>query len=157
MLGVPSSCIKDFEILNHAKECSDYLVLYTDSCTQKEIDLAIEACQPDMVIHHSHGDARIDYLKYLQGISIEFDKRYRVGYKNRPDESSALMVAAYMLDSDFLEHTIEINDNNYSLYLDSGAPNSYTDLVIDLEEINRSRGGYEARKLSNIEKELRRK
>jgi sialic acid synthase SpsE len=155
MVGIPSSHIKDFKLMEYAKECSDYLVLYTGACTQKEIDRAIETAQPDLVIHHSQGEVRLDYLKYLQGISIEFDKRYITGFKNNYFDSTSLLLAAHMLDTKFLEFTIEITDDVTEYYLDRpGVFNEYTQLVNDLDQIDNSRGGYEARKLSKKEKEL---
>lgn len=158
MVGIPSECIKDFNLLNHAKECSDYLVLYTGSSTQKEIDRAIETAQPDLVIHHSQGEARLDYIKYLQGISIEFEKRYTTGFKNNYFNSTSLLLAAHMLDAKFLEFTIDITDDVTEYYLGTpGVFHEYCQLVNDLIEIDKSRGGYEARKLSAKEKELKKK
>ena len=154
MLGIPSECIKDFDLLNYAKESSDYLILYTGSCIQKEIDRAIEIAQPDLVVHHYQGEARLDYIKYLQGISIDFEKRYSTGFKNNHFSSTSLLLAAHMLDATFLEFTIDITED----YLDNpGTFGEYIQLVNDLTEIDKSRGGYEARKLSAIEKELRKR
>jgi sialic acid synthase SpsE len=153
MLGIPSECIKDFELLSHAKDCSDYLALYTGSSTQKEIDRAIEACHPDLVIHHSQEEVKLDYIKYLQGISIEFDKKYDTGFKNTCFASTSLIIAASMLGAKFLEFTIELSDDNLEYYLDSsGVFSEYSQLVNYLDEISKSRGGYEARRLSKIEK-----
>jgi len=157
MVGIPSDCIKDLNLLAHARECSDYLVLYTGSSTQREIDLAIETAQPSLVIHHSQGEPRLDYIKYLQGISIEFEKRYVAGFKNNDLASTSLMLAAHMLEAKFLEYTIEITDIIAESYLNqSGAFPEYCQLVNDLDQIDNSRGGYEARKLSKLEKELKR-
>ena len=156
MLGIPSSCIKDFELLRHANECSDYLILYTGGCTQKEIDRAIETAQPDLVIHHYHGEVRLDYIKYLQGISIEFDKKYITGFKNNYFVSTSLLLAAHMLGAKFLEFTIEVTDDVAEYYLSQpGVFYEYNQLVNDLDQIDNSRGGYEARRLSKIEKEKR--
>jgi sialic acid synthase SpsE len=158
MVGIPSECIKDFALLHHAKESSDYLILYTGTSTQKEIDLAIETAQPDLVIHHSYGEARLDYIKYLQGISIEFEKKYLTGFKNNHYASNSLLLAARMLDAMFLEFTIEVTDNVTEYYLGNpGVFSEYCQLVTDLELIDNSRGGYEARKLSKKEKELKKK
>lgn len=156
MVGIPSDCIKDMSLLSHARDSSDYLVLYTGGCTQKEIDRAIEAAQPDLVIHHSQGEIRLDYIKYLQGITIEFEKRYITGFKNNYLTSSSLLLAAHMLDAKFLEFTIEVTDDVTEYYLDSpGVFDQYYQLVNDLNLIDNSRGGYEARKLSKREKELK--
>ena len=158
MLGIPSECIKDFDLLNYAKESSDYLVLYTGSNSQKDIDRAIETAQPDLVIHHSQGDVKLDYIKYLQGISIEFEKRYSTGFKNNYFSSTSLLLAAHMLDAKFLEFTIEVTNDVTEYYLGTpGVFHEYSQLVNDLIEIDKSRGGYEARKLSTKEKELKKK
>ena len=158
MVGIPSDCIKDTNLLKHARDSSDYLVLYTGSCTQKEIDRAIEAAQPDLVVHHSYGEARLDYIKYLQGISIEFEKRYTTGFKNNHSANTSLLIASRMLDAKFLEYTIEVTDDVIEYYLGNpGVFHEYNQLVTDLDLIDNSRGGYEARKLSKKEKELKRK
>ncbi len=156
MVGIHSDCIKDSNLLTHARDSSDYLVLYTGGCTQKEIDRAIEASQPDLVVHHSQGETRLDYIKYLQGITIEFEKRYVTGFKNNYLANTSLLLAAHMLDTKFLEFTIDVTDDVTEYYLDNpGVFNQYYQLVNDLEEIDSSRGGYEARKLSKKEKELK--
>lgn len=155
IVGIPSSCIKDFKILNYARECSDYLILYTDSCTQREIDRAIEAAQPDMIIHYSQKEPRLDYIKYLEGISIDFDKKYKIGFKNEYLKSNVLMTTSYLFGATFLEHTIEVNEHNASFYLDPGTSDDVDSLLYDLSIIDNSREGYEARKLSKTEKELK--
>jgi hypothetical protein len=67
------------------------------------------------------------------------------------------MLAAHMLEAKFLEYTIEITDIIAESYLNqSGAFPEYCQLVNDLDQIDNSRGGYEARKLSKLEKELKR-
>jgi hypothetical protein len=155
MLAIPSSCIKDFKILNYARECSDYLILYTNSCTQKEIDRAIEAAQPDMIIHYSQKEPRLNYIKYLNGISIDFDKKYQIGFKNEFLKSSVLMTTAYLFGATFLEHTIEVNEQSASFYLDLGTSDTVDSLLYDLSIIDESREGYEARKLTAFEKEIK--
>jgi sialic acid synthase SpsE len=156
MVGIPSDCIKDTNLLTHARDSSDYLVLYTGLSTQKEIDRAIEAAQPDLVVHHSYGETRLDYIKYLQGISIEFEKKYATGFKNNHFANTSLLLAARMLDAKFLEYTIEVTDDVTEYYLSApGVFHPYNQLVTDLDLIDNSRGGYEARKLSKKEKEFK--
>lgn len=155
MVGIPSSSIKDSLLLGYARESSDYLVLYTGGCTQKEIDRGIEEAQPDLVIHHSTGETRLDYIKYLQGISIEFEKKYSVGFKNISTESVSLLIAAHMLGATFLEFTLDAAIEVTDRILDhSKVVTEYSQLVNDLLKIDNSRGGYEARKLSKLEKEI---
>jgi sialic acid synthase SpsE len=158
MVGIPSTCIQDTALLTHARESSDYLVLYTGSNAQREIDRAIETARPDLVIHHSHGEVKLDYIKYLQGISMEFDNRYSTGFKNNFSASTSLLIAAHMLSASFLEFTIDVSNDNSEYYLESpGEFKEYYQLVNDLVEIDNSRGGYEARQLSKKEKELKKK
>jgi hypothetical protein len=149
MTGIPSGHIKSAPLLNYARECSDYLILYTGKATQREIDRAIELSQPDLVMHHSYGEIKIDYIKYLQAISIEFEKKYITGFKNNYLDDISLILAANLLDAKFLEFTYDISD------LDKlGETSQYYQLVNSLERLNSSRGGYCARKLSTAEKEL---
>jgi hypothetical protein len=158
MIGISSENIKDTILLEHAKACSDYLVLYTGGCKQSDIDRAIEIAQPDLVIHHSIGDIRLDYLKYLQGISMEFEKKYIVGFKNTVGSNPSLLLGASMLDAKFLEYTIEIGETLARHYRDdTKAFDNILDLTNNLECLATSRGGYEARKLSKAEKEANKK
>ncbi len=156
MLGIPANSIKDIKLLEYSRDCADYIVLYTGLSTQKEIDRAIEIAQPDLVIHHSIGEIKLDYLRYLQHISMEFSKKYQVGFKNTEGSSPALLLASSILGADFIEYVIEFNKKDLEYYLESpGKFNEYRNLVTDLTLIDSSRGGYEARKLTKIEKEFR--
>lgn len=159
MLGIPETCLTDFVLLEHAKACSDYLILYTGGSTQREIDRAIEAAQPDMVIHHSFGEPRLDYIKYLQAISIEFEKRYLTGFKNNSFQTpDILLLAASMLGASFLESTFSINEFNETHLLDNTWYFSdLIDVIYHLKSIKASRGGYEARKITKAEKAMMKK
>ena len=156
MLGIPGTHIKDFTLLNYAKDCADYIVLYTDRNTQRDIDRAIEAAQPDLVVHHSFGEPRLDYIKYLQAISIEFEKRYIVGFKNNSFMiSDVLLLAASMLGASFLESTISIHEHNETDLLENTwCFADLIDITNHIKTINTSRGGYEARKITKVEKEM---
>lgn len=156
VLGIPAIKIKDFKLLEYSKKCADYIILYTGLCTQKEIDRAIEICQPDLVIHHAIGEAKLDYIQYLQHISMEFNKKYLVGFKNSENSPSTLAIAASLLGAKFIEYTLTINKEGIHYTLDSSSKlNEYCKLVTDLNIINSSRGGYESRKLNKLEKEFR--
>ncbi len=156
MLGISEARLKDFTLLAHARDCSDYLVLYTGGNSQREIDRAIEASQPDMVVHHSFGEPRLDYIKYLQAISIEFEKKYSIGFKNNsfmiPD---ILLLGASMLGATFLESTFSINEFNEAHLLDNEWQfDQLIDVVNHIKLINAARGGYEARKITKVEKKM---
>lgn len=159
MLGVSETCIKDFSILEHAKACSDYLIIYTGGTTQSEIDRAIEASEPDIVVHHSFGEPRLDYIKYLQAISMEFEKRYSVGFKNNSHlTSDILLVAASMLDAIFIESTFSINEfNEMDLLNNTCQFNDLISVINHIKLIVASRGGYEARKITKVEKSMMKK
>lgn len=159
MLGVSETCIKDFSILEHARDCSDYLILYTGGTTQSEIDRAIEASEPDIVVHHSFGEPRLDYIKYLQAISMEFKKRYSVGFKNNSHlTSDMLLLAASMLDAIFIESTFSINEfNEMDLLNNTCQFNDLINVINHIKSIAASRGGYEARKITKVEKSMMKK
>jgi len=156
MLGISESRLKDFTLLTHARDCSDYLVLYTGGNTQREIDRAIEASQPDMVVHHSFGEPRLDYIKYLQAISIEFEKKYSIGFKNNSFlTSDILLLGASLLGATFLESTFSINEfNETHLLEDTYCFDQLIDVVNHIKLINTARGGYEARKITKVEKKM---
>jgi hypothetical protein len=157
MLGINPKQITNFNLLTYAQESSDFLVLYTSLSTQVQIDRAIEISQPDIIVHHSYGESKLDYIKYLQGISIEFDKKYLIGFMNNHLDSKVKLVSAYLFGANFLEQCIELDDELANFYLATGVSNDIEELLSNLEIINLSRGGYEARKLTKIEKELNKK
>ena len=123
------------------------------------IDRAIETSQPDMIIHHSLGEPRLDYIKYLQAISIEFEKKYTVGFKNNSFQvHDMLLLAASMLGATFLESTFEISEFNENHLLDNTWRfKSLIDVIHHLKSIHAARGGYEARKITRVEKEMLKK
>ena len=147
MLGISGENIWDHALLSHAKGCADYIVLYTNCANQSEIDRAIETSEPDLIVHYPIGDTRLDYIKYLQGISIEFDKRYITGFKNN-SQSNNLLAAATVLDAQFLESTVRLTESIQPNLIDS---------LGELRKFAAHRGGYEAKKLNKIERELRKK
>lgn len=159
MLGISETKLKDFALLKYARDCSDYLILYTGGNTQSDIDRAIEDSQPDMIIHHSLGEPRLDYIKYLQAISIEFEKKYAVGFKNNSFQvHDMLLLAASMLGATFLESTFEICEFNENHLLDNTWRfKSLIDVIHHLKSIHAARGGYEARKITRVEKEMLKK
>jgi hypothetical protein len=156
MLGISETRLKDFALLKHARDCSDYLILYTGGSTQSEIDRAIEASQPDIVVHHSFGEPRLDYIKYLQAISIEFEKRYSIGFKNNSFlMSDILLLGASMLGATFLESTFSISEFNEAHLLDNRWQfDQLIDVINHIKSINASRGGYGVRRVTKVEKEM---
>ena len=51
MTKIPSALIHDLELIEYARDNSDFLLISTGMSTQAEIDLAIEVGQPDVVFH----------------------------------------------------------------------------------------------------------
>lgn len=150
--AIPSNLIKDYKLIEYVKECADYIILYTGLSTQSQIDKSIDIVQPDILVHEVYEDIKLDYLTYLQHISSEFSKRYATGFTQCIENNVNLLIASGTLGAEFIEYSIKLNESSHLTF--SSELNELSYLVHSLDLINKSRGGYEARRLTKREKLL---
>ena len=150
---IPSTHNRDLALLNAAQECADQVILYTGLCNQSQIDRAIEISKPDIIFHEAYGEAKLDYVLYLQHISSEFYKKYEVGFASFESNAYGLQIAASTIGARFIEYSIKVTDLSAEYYLVTpGEFDQLFNLVNDLSQLDESRGGYGIKKLNKIEK-----
>ena len=161
MLKIPSALIHDLDLVQYAKESSDFLLISTGMSTQKEIDMAISVGEPDVVFHTNSTypspveELNLDYITYLQHIRSEFVKAYTVGYSGH-EFGLATTVAANMLGAEWIERHLTLDRTLWgSDQMASVEPAGMVKLVKSIRDIEASRGGYGARKVLSSEKDKR--
>jgi len=161
MVKIPSALINDLDLVQYAKESSDFLLISTGMSTQKEIDLAISIGEPDVVFHTNStypspvNELNLDYITYLSHIRSEFVKSYSIGYSGH-EFGLATTIAATVIGAEWIERHITL-DRTYwgSDQMSSVEPQGLTKLVKSIRDIECARGGYGARKVLESEKEKR--
>lgn len=161
MVKIPSALIHDLDLVQYAKEGSDFLLISTGMSTQKEIDMAISVGEPDVVFHTNSTypspveELNLDYITYLTHIRSEFVKPYRVGYSGH-EFGLATTVAANLLGAEWIERHLTLDRTLWgSDQMASVEPAGMVKLVKSIRDIEASRGGYGARKVLPSEKAKR--
>lgn len=163
MMKVPSALIHDLELLELARDSSDFLIISTGMSNQTEIDRAIEVGRPDVVMHTNStypapvDELNLDYITYLNHInqSGDFDKKFEVGYSGH-EFGLTTTIAAAVLGARWIERHITLDRTLWgSDQMASVEPQGLIKLVKSLRDIERSRGGYGPREVLASELEKR--
>lgn len=161
MTKIPSALINNLELIEYARENTDFLIISTGMSTQAQIDTAIEVCRPDVVMHTNSTypspveELNLDYITYLKHISQskEFRREFEIGYSGH-EFGLTTTVAAYMLGADWIERHITLDRSLWgSDQIASVEPQGLIKLVKSIRDIERARGGYGPRKILNSELE----
>jgi N-acetylneuraminate synthase len=161
MLKIPSALITDLDLVQYAKDCSDFLLISTGMSSQHEIDLAIEVGEPNVVFHTNSTypspveDLNLDYIQYLNHISSEFKKEFEVGYSGH-EFGLTTTVAASILGARWIERHITLDRTHWgSDQMSSVEPQGLIKLVKSIRDVELARGGYGVREVFESEKEKR--
>ena len=161
MLKIPSALITDLDLVEYAKDSSDFLLISTGMSTQEEIDLAIATGEPDVVFHTNStypspvDELNMDYIQYLKHISSEFKKKFEVGYSGH-EFGLVTTSASILLGATWIERHITLDRALWgSDQMASVEPQGLVKLVKSIRDIEASRGGYGARKVLASEKAKR--
>jgi N-acetylneuraminate synthase len=163
MMKVPSALIHDLELLELARDSSDFLIISTGMSTQAEIDRAIEAGRPDVVMHTNStypapvDELNLDYITYLNHINVsgDFEKKFEVGYSGH-EFGLTTTIAAAVLGARWIERHITLDRTLWgSDQMASVEPQGLIKLVKSLRDIKLSRGGYGPREVLASELEKR--
>lgn len=159
MIKIPSALINDLDLVEYARDCSDFLLISTGMSTQKEIDLAIEIGRPDVVFHTNSTypspieDLNLDYITYLNHISRsgDFEKKFEVGYSGH-EFGLTTTVAATLLGARWIERHITLDRTLWgSDQMASVEPQGLIKLIKSIRDIESARGGYGERKVLKSE------
>jgi|LakMenEpi03Aug12_release.lakeMendotaPanAssembly.Ray.scaffolds.fasta_scaffold393630_3 N-acetylneuraminate synthase len=163
MMKVPSALIHDLDLLQYARDSSDFLIISTGMSTQAEIDRAIEVGLPDVVMHTNSTypspveELNLDYITYLRHInqSGDFEKKFEVGYSGH-EFGLTTTVAAVVLGATWIERHITLDRTLWgSDQMASVEPQGMAKLVKSIRDVERSRGGYGPREVLSSELDKR--
>ena len=161
MLKIPSALINDLDLVQYAKDCSDFLLISTGMSTQEEIDLAINTGEPDVVFHTNSTypspieDLNLDYIQYLTHISSEFKKKFEVGYSGH-EFGLITTIGSTLIGAKWIERHITLDRSLWgSDQMASVEPQGLIKLVKSIRDLEAARGGYGAREVLASEKEKR--
>lgn len=163
MAKIPSALITDLELVQYARENSDFLLISTGMSTQEEIDAAILAGQPDVVFHTNstypspNDELNLDYITYLNHISKgkDFTKPFEVGYSGH-EFGLTTTTAATLLGATWIERHITLDRSMWgSDQMASVEPQGLIKLIKSIRDIELARGGYGPREVLKSELEKR--
>lgn len=163
MMKIPSALITDLELVEYARENSDFLLISTGMSTQEEIDAAITVGQPDVVFHTNstypapNHELNLDYITYLSHISKgkDFIKPFAVGYSGH-EFGLTTTIAATLLGATWVERHITLDRSLFgSDQMASVEPHGLIKLVKSIRDIEEARGGYGPREILNSELDKR--
>lgn len=163
MMKIPSALITDLELVEYARENSDFLMISTGMSTQEEIDAAITVGLPDVVFHTNstypapNHELNLDYLTYLNHISKgkDFTKPFDIGYSGH-EFGLTTTIAATVLGANWIERHITLDRSLWgSDQMASVEPQGLIKLVKSIRDIEAARGGYGPREVLKSELEKR--
>jgi len=159
MTKVPSALITDLDLVEYARENSDYFLISTGMSDQTMIDAAIIAGSPDVVFHTNStypaptSELNLDYLTYLTHISNgkDFEKSFDVGYSGH-EFGLNTTIAATLLGAKWIERHITLDRTFWgSDQMASVEPQGLIKLVKSIRDIESARGGYGPREIYSSE------
>lgn len=163
MTKIPSALIHDLDLIEYARDNSDFLLISTGMSTQEEIDRAIEVGRPDVVFHTNStypspvNELNLDYITYLDHInkSKDFTKKFEVGYSGH-EFGLVTTVAAVCKGAAWIERHITL-DRTYwgSDQIASVEPQGFIKLVKSIRDVELASGGYGPREVIPSELEKR--
>jgi len=161
MLKIPSALITDLDLIQDAKDSSDFLLISTGMSTQPEIDQAIQIGEPDVVFHTNStypspiDDLNLDYIIYLNHIKSDFKKEYEAGYSGH-EFGLITTIASTLLGASWIERHITLDRSLWgSDQMASVEPQGLIKLVKSIRDIEKARGGYGQRSVLGSELEKR--
>jgi len=163
MTKIPSALIHDLDLVEYARENSDFLLISTGMSTQDEIDLAIQTGKPDVVFHTNSTypspieELNLEYIRYLSHLnaSHEFNNAFEVGYSSH-ERSIVTCASSILYGATWIERHITLDRNFWgSDQLSSSDLPEFALLIKNIREIESSRGIYGLRKV--FESELHKK
>jgi len=155
VIKIPSALIHDLDLVEYARDCSDFLLISTGMSTQEEIDLAIEEGRPDVVFHTNSSypakveELNLDYITYLNHISRghDFSSRFEVGYSGH-EFGLTTTIAATLLGARWIERHITLDRTLWgSDQLASVEPQGLIKMIKSIRDVESARGGYGAREV----------
>ena len=138
-LGSP--VINDLELLKATRAAFDYVVMSTGMSTEEEIEKAVEACNPDVIMHTNSTypcpEEELN-LRYIEWLKTKYPTK-SIGYSGH-EYRLATTTAAVALGAEWVERHITLDRNTWgSDHKSSIEPAGLFSLVLDIKAVEKSR------------------
>ena len=138
-LGSP--VINDIELLKATRAAFDYVVMSTGMSTEEEIEKAVEACNPDVIMHTNSTypcpEEELN-LRYIEWLKTKYPTK-TIGYSGH-EYRLCTTTAAVALGAEWVERHITLDRNTWgSDHKSSIEPAGLFSLVLDIKAVEKAR------------------
>jgi N-acetylneuraminate synthase len=138
-LGSP--VINDLELLKATRAAFDYVIMSTGMSTEEEIEKAVEACNPDVIMHTNSTypcpEEELN-LRYIEWLKTKYPTK-SIGYSGH-EYRLATTTAAVALGAEWVERHITMDRDTWgSDHKSSVEPAGLFSLVLDIRAVEKSR------------------
>ena len=138
-LGSP--VINDLELLKATRAAFDYVIMSTGMSTEEEIEKAVEACNPDVIMHTNSTypcpEEELN-LRYIEWLKTKYPTK-TIGYSGH-EYRLCTTTAAVALGAEWVERHITMDRNTWgSDHKSSIEPAGLFSLVLDIRAVEKSR------------------
>jgi len=138
-LGSP--CISDLELCRATRDAFDYVIISTGMSTEEEIEAAIEAAQPDVIMHtnSTYPCPPEDLnLRYIEHMKAKWGNKMEIGYSGH-EFGLVSTYAAVALGATWVERHITLDRQQWgSDHLSSVEPDGLIKLVKGIKTITQA-------------------
>lgn len=146
IMKIPSALISDLELCEYAKKNSDFLIISTGMSDENEVDLAINACSPNVIMHTNSTyptpveELNLDYITWLQN-KYSYLGYWEVGYSGH-EFGLITTIAAVMIGAKWVERHITLDRSLWgSDQMASVEPQGLIKLIKSIRDVEKARGG----------------
>jgi N-acetylneuraminate synthase len=138
-LGSP--VINDVELLKATREAFDYVIMSTGMSTEEEIEKAVEACNPDVIMHTNSTypcpEEELN-LRYIEWLKTKYPTK-SIGYSGH-EYRLCTTTAAVALGAEWVERHITLDRNTWgSDHKSSIEPAGLFSLILDIKAVEKAR------------------
>ena len=138
-LGSP--VINDLELLKATREAFDYVIMSTGMSTEEEIEKAVEACNPDVIMHTNSTypcpEEELN-LRYIEWLKTKYPTK-SIGYSGH-EYRLCTTTAAVALGAEWVERHITLDRNTWgSDHKSSIEPAGLFSLILDIKAVEKAR------------------
>jgi N-acetylneuraminate synthase len=138
---IGSASINDLELCKATRQAFDFVIISTGMSTEEEIEAAVEASKPDVIMHTNSTypcppeDLNLNYIKYLQE---KWGNQAEIGYSGH-EYGLVTTYAAVAIGSSWIERHITLDRNMWgSDHSSSIEPDGLIKLVKGIRSIEKA-------------------
>lgn len=151
---ISSALITDSLLCKYAREKNSKLIISTGMSTEEQIEKAVEACNPDVIMHTNStypcpvNELNLNYIKWLKS---KWSGK-EIGYSGHEYGLTTTFAAAAM-GCEWIERHLTLERTMWgSDHLSSIEPSGFTKLVKGIRDIEKAMGKYGPREIMEGEK-----